>query len=157
MTYYSYYQSPLGQLLLTVTDQALTGLYFTDQKGRPSIEPEWQEDDSRFTEIGSQLDQYFAGNRESFDLTTDFSGTQFQKSVWSNLLTIPFGKTTSYKAIAEKIGKPKAVRAVGTAIGHNPICIIGPCHRVIASDGTLGGYSGGLPKKEFLLELERHG
>ena len=103
----------------------------------------------------SQLDEYFAGKRMEFDLPLDVQGTEFQKSVWKALAKIPYGKTASYRDIAKKVKNEKAVRAVGTANGKNPLCIIIPCHRVIASNGTLGGYSGGLPLKTQLLALEK--
>ena len=100
------------------------------------------------------LDKYFAGQLMDFDLPLDINGTPFQTNVWKQLSLIPYGKTCSYKDIAKKIKNEKAVRAVGTANGKNPLCIVIPCHRVIAADGTLGGYSGGLDIKAKLLELE---
>ena len=103
----------------------------------------------------SQLNEYLDGKRKKFDLTISYEGTAFQQSVWKQLTTIPYGKTISYKEQASAMGDPKKARAVGTANGKNPLSIIVPCHRVIASDGTLGGYAGGLKVKKFLLELER--
>lgn len=103
----------------------------------------------------SQLEEYFKGDRKKFDLSLSFHGTEFQKKVWQELSRIPYGDTLSYKTLAAKIKKDKAVRAVGSANGKNPFCVIVPCHRVIASDGTLGGYNGGLKLKNFLLDLER--
>lgn len=105
-------------------------------------------------QTAKQLQEYFEGKRQTFDLKLDPVGTPFQKKVWSELQKIPFGKTLAYKDIAKKIHNPKAVRAVGTANGKNPFCIIIPCHRVIAADGTLGGYAGGLEMKKYLLDLE---
>lgn len=102
----------------------------------------------------AQLDEYFAGKRRQFDVPLLFAGTEFQKTVWDTLLTIPFGQTVSYGELARQIGMPKAVRAVANANGANSISIFAPCHRVIGSDGTLTGYGGGLPVKEFLLRLE---
>jgi methylated-DNA-[protein]-cysteine S-methyltransferase len=102
----------------------------------------------------TQLSEYFAGTRKSFDLQLAPNGTDFQQKVWAALQTIPFGQTCSYKDIALQIGKPKAYRAVGMANNKNPIVIVIPCHRVIGSDGTLIGYGGGLPVKEYLLKLE---
>jgi len=102
-----------------------------------------------------QLNEYFAGKRTHFDLPLDLgSGTAFQQSVWRNLLKIPAGKTVSYGAISHSIGKPKAMRAVGAAVGRNPFSIVVPCHRVIGSDGALTGYAGGLDRKVALLTLE---
>jgi methylated-DNA-[protein]-cysteine S-methyltransferase len=100
------------------------------------------------------LAEYFAGTRNRFDLELDFTGTEFQKKVWQALLTIPFGETRSYSQIAEQIGSPSAVRAVGAANGRNPISIIAPCHRVIGASGKLTGFAGGLEAKELLLTLE---
>ena len=102
-----------------------------------------------------QLNEYFQGKRIQFDIPLDVPGTPFQKAVWQELLRIPYGKTLSYSEVARRIGRDKAVRAVGTANGRNPISIIVPCHRVISSDGSLGGYSGGLDIKAKLLDLER--
>ena len=101
-----------------------------------------------------QLQAYFAGELRDFDLPLDMQGTGFQKRVWAELLAIPYGKTCSYRDIANSIGAPKAVRAVGAANGRNPVPIVVPCHRVIGADGSLTGYGGGLPLKRFLLDLE---
>ncbi|MBX9670128.1 MAG: methylated-DNA--[protein]-cysteine S-methyltransferase [Candidatus Obscuribacterales bacterium] len=102
----------------------------------------------------AELTEYFAGKRQEFSVPLDFLGTEFQKKVWTALLTIPYGKTKTYAEIALQIGNPKAVRAVGAANGKNPISIIAPCHRVIGSSGALTGFAGGLSKKAFLLKLE---
>ena len=102
-----------------------------------------------------QLKEYFAGKRKEFDIDLHFAGTVFQNRVWKALSEIPFGKTVAYKDIAQRIKNPKAVRAVGTANGKNPFCIIVPCHRVIAADGSIGGYGGGIPVKRQLLEIEQ--
>ena len=105
-------------------------------------------------QAASQLEEYFAGRRQDFDLPLDACGTAFQRNVWAQLRRIPYGQTRSYRDIAREIKNEKAVRAVGTANGANPLSVVVPCHRVIASNGTLGGYSGGLPIKARLLELE---
>ena len=102
-----------------------------------------------------QLHEYLRGNRRTFDLPLDLRGTPFQVSVWHALAEIPFGETASYGAIAEQVGRPRAVRAVGQAVGANPVAIVLPCHRVIGSSGNLTGYAGGLPLKERLLALEK--
>ena len=102
----------------------------------------------------AQLTEYFKGKRKQFDVPLDLGGTAFQRQVWRELAHIPFGQTLSYSDIAKRIKNPKAVRAVGSANGKNPVCIIIPCHRVIASDGTIGGYAGGIKIKQQLLELE---
>lgn len=104
----------------------------------------------------TQLEEYFSGTRKKFNLRFDFVGTSFQKKVWSALTQIPFGQTASYKEIAQRINHPKAVRAVGTANGANPFCIVVPCHRVISADGSMGGFGGGIALKEKLLNLERN-
>ncbi len=103
-----------------------------------------------------QLEEYFSGKRKKFDINFNSSGTDFQMKVWKELSRIPFGKTVSYKDIARKIKNPNAVRAVGTANGKNPMCIIVPCHRVIAADGSIGGYGGGIAMKRQLLDLEKN-
>jgi len=108
-------------------------------------------------ETERQLQEYFAGARHRFELELDFTGTDFQKQVWQALLTIPFGETRSYSQIAQQIGNPKAVRAVGAANGRNPISIIAPCHRVIGASGGLTGFAGGLAAKQYLLALEGTG
>ena len=105
-------------------------------------------------ETASQLDDYFAGKRKSFDLPLRFLGTEFQTAVWDSLRKIPFGRVTTYGEIAEAIGKPKAMRAVGIAVGENPFSIIVPCHRVVGRDGSLTGYGGGFDAKRYLLNLE---
>jgi methylated-DNA-[protein]-cysteine S-methyltransferase len=107
-----------------------------------------------FTDVVDQLKSYFAGERKAFDLPLVLEGTTFQERVWTALQNIPYGETVSYKVLAERVGSPKAVRAVGAANGANPIPIIIPCHRVIGNDGSLTGFGGGLPLKKRLLELE---
>jgi len=150
--FYHWYQSPFGKLLLAGSASALHGIVFPNQKATPLAA--WKNDASHFTDTCKQLDLYFTGKLKEFDLPLAPSGTDFQRSVWSELLKIPFGSTVSYRSIAHNIGKPKAVRAVGGANGRNPIPIIIPCHRVIGSDGSLTGFGGGLPTKTFLLDLE---
>ena len=148
--YNAYYDSPIGILEITGTDQAITNVRFVDKKvdPEPSI-PLPLKDCCR------QLYEYFVGDRKEFALKLRIIGTPFQKKVWNQLLKIPFGETVSYKDIAAAIENEKAVRAVGGANGKNNIAIIIPCHRVIAHDGTLGGYGGGLDKKEWLLDHEK--
>lgn len=156
MTYYMHMESPVGRLLLTADERALTGIYF--QGGYPAVGDDWKERSAHpvLRAAKRQLGEYFAGRRRNFDLPLAPKGTPFQLSVWKALLGIPYGKTRSYGDIARKIGKPKAVRAVGAANGANPIPLVVPCHRVIGSDGSLTGYGGGLPRKQRLLALE-HG
>ena len=143
-------QSPVGDLTLTEENGALTGLYF----GRFSLEGE--EGLTALLERASrQLEEYFAGKRKQFDLPLSLRGTEFQRQVWAALRDIPYGETRSYGQIAQAVGRPKAVRAVGMAYHRNPISIIVPCHRVVGADGSLTGYGGGLENKKFLLALER--
>lgn len=142
-------------LLLTHNGHSLTGVYWKVFVRSPEVLPEWREDKNKFTDVIRQFDEYFAGRRTSFDLIYAVSGTDFQKSVWREIAKISYGTHSTYKAIAEAIGKPKAVRAVGTAVGSNPISIAVPCHRVLATSGKLGGYAGGLESKRVLLKIEK--
>ncbi|HEY6129531.1 MAG TPA: methylated-DNA--[protein]-cysteine S-methyltransferase [Candidatus Acidoferrum sp.] len=152
--YYSWFESPVGPLLLAGTSEGLKLVSFSAGRHSKSVDPEWREDGSAFVEVVSQLKSYFAGARTTFELPLVLEGTDFQKRVWTALRRIPYGETVSYKQLAESVGSPKAVRAVGAANGANPIPIIVPCHRVIGTDGSLTGFGGGLPLKKKLLELE---
>lgn len=154
MVFYRYYQSPIGRLLLVAERGILSQLHFAKTADHLPIPSDWQKDEHLFAEIINQLHQYFAGKRTIFDLQLDPQGTSFQKQVWQELLRIPYGETASYGDIAERIGNPKACRAVGMANRRNPIPIIIPCHRVIGRDGSLTGFGGGLTVKERLLALE---
>ena len=156
MINYDYYDSPLGQILLTANEVALTGLHFVGEKYYPGISPTWQQraDVDALQKTAEQLDEYFAGIRQAFDITLAPEGTVFQRGVWQALTNLGFGETVSYAQLAQRIGNPKAVRAVGAANGRNPISIIVPCHRVIGANGALTGYAGGLARKEALLKLE---
>ncbi len=134
---------------------ALRGIYFEGAAhAAGAVPPDAREDEGAFTEVRAQLEDYFDGERTSFDLPIAPFGTDFQRRVWRALTAIPYGTTTTYGAIARSIGEPSAVRAVGAANGKNPLSIVVPCHRVIGKDGTLTGYAGGLPNKRRLLELE---
>ena len=157
MIVYTTFESILGTMLLSSDGEALTGVYFTGQKYEPKRDSGWRSDsDSKILdEVKSQLVQYFSGARRTFDVPVRLLGTPFQVQVWEALASIPFGSTTSYGTLANQIGKSSAVRAVGAAIGHNPISIIIPCHRVIGGNGSLTGYAGGLERKRALLELEK--
>lgn len=149
---YTYLDTPLGRLLVAGDDAGLHLISFDTQQSRP--EPDWVEDADALAEAAKQLDAYFAGRLEEFDLELAPEGTPFQREVWRELERIPYGTTISYGELAERIGKPNAVRAVGTANGANPLPVVIPCHRVIGADGSLTGYGGGLEKKEALLSLE---
>ena len=159
MDYYDYYDSPLGQILVTASDEALTGLHFVGEKYFPAIEEQWQRQPNAqlIVRARQQLDEYFAGQRKHFELAVDPAGTAFQRGVWRALQRIPYGVTTHYGDIAARIGKPTASRAVGAANGRNPISIVIPCHRVIGANGGLTGYAGGMARKEALLRLEAGG
>jgi methylated-DNA-[protein]-cysteine S-methyltransferase len=156
MEYYDYYDSPLGQILLVATGEALTGLHFAGEKYYPAMAAEWRRQPAAkiILHAREQLDEYFAGKRKTFDLMVDPAGTTFQRGVWRALQKIPYGATTNYGAVAQRIGKPSASRAVGAANGRNPISIVIPCHRVIGANGDLTGYAGGMERKDALLRLE---
>lgn len=151
---YRYVNSPLGDILVAGDDSGLRVIGFPEGKGRIEPAPDWERDDSAFAEARRQLDEYFAGQRRTFDLELAPSGTAFQLSVLEALQRIPYGETRSYADIAETVGKPKAVRAVGAANGRNPLPIVIPCHRVVGSNGSLTGFGGGLEAKRYLLDLE---
>jgi methylated-DNA-[protein]-cysteine S-methyltransferase len=148
--------SPVGELTLVASDVGLTAiLWENDEPDRVRLGAMAKDDDHPIlTEAAQQLRAYFAGTLTRFTVPLDFQGTDFQKSVWAALLTIPFGETRSYGEIARQIGRPSASRAVGAANGRNPISIIAPCHRVIGSNGALTGFAGGLEAKAFLLGIE---
>jgi methylated-DNA-[protein]-cysteine S-methyltransferase len=145
-------ESPLGTLTLTANERALTGLFFP---GRAPARDEAGHSPECFDQVIAQLDQYFSGERQQFELKLDLSaGTAFQQAVWKELQRIPYGETVSYGQIAGRLGRLERVRAVGAANGANPLSIIVPCHRVIGADGKLTGYGGGLQRKQALLEME---
>jgi methylated-DNA-[protein]-cysteine S-methyltransferase len=159
MISYIEHPSPVGTLLIASTDQGICGIYFEEHKhfkGKDGwMTPMAQSPAAKhLAETAQQLDDYFNGRRTEFDVALDLSGTPFQRSVWNELVNIPFGKSVSYAQHALTLGNPKALRAVGSAIGKNPISIIVPCHRVIGSSGAITGYAGGLERKQFLLALE---
>ena len=153
---YKLMPSPVGELTLVARDGKLSAiLWEVERANRVRLGQLHEVNDSPvLLETERQLKEYFAGTRNQFELELDFTGTDFQKQVWQALLTIPFGETRSYSQIAQQIGNPKAVRAVGAANGRNPISIVAPCHRVIGASGKLTGFAGGLEAKERLLTLE---
>ncbi|MBV7548022.1 methylated-DNA--[protein]-cysteine S-methyltransferase [Pseudomonas sp. PDM26] len=148
--------SPVGQLKLVANGSRLAAiLWENDKPGRVRLGPMSEAPGNPIlVRTAAQLREYFSGTRDRFELDLDFAGTEFQKKVWAALLTIPFGETRSYSQIAEQIGNPAAVRAVGAANGKNPLSIVAPCHRVIGASGKLTGFAGGLEAKELLLTLE---
>ena len=147
--------TPIGPLLLVGDGDALHGVGFASAPRPPRIDPAWREDRAPLAPVIVQLDEYFAGERTAFDLPLAFTGTPFQLAVWEALRGIPYGQTISYAELAQRVGRPTAVRAVGATNERNPIPVIVPCHRVIGADGSLTGFGGGLTTKRALLELER--
>ncbi len=152
--FYRYHDSAIGRLFLSGDDSGLQQLLMDVERHPWTIGTDWQLAGKQFDDVCLQLDEYFAGRRKSFDLRLAPQGTVFQQQVWKALQDIPYGQTSYYSRLAEQIGNPKAVRAVGTANGANPISVIIPCHRVIGRDGSLTGYAGGLQRKAQLLTLE---
>ena len=166
MTVHAFHPTPIGRLLLVgerdpaggMRDPAggvrLTGIYLEQHRHGPGVDPAWTEDAAAFGEVARQLDGYFDGSRTTFDLPLAHAGTPFQRRVWDELARIQQGTTVTYGELAARVGHPGAARAVGAAVGRNPISIVVPCHRVIGADGTLTGYAGGVGRKAFLLALE---
>jgi methylated-DNA-[protein]-cysteine S-methyltransferase len=153
-TYYTTMQSPIDDLLLVSDGEALTGLYMERHRHGEAVEAAWKRDSGPFREAVRQLQAYFEGDLRQFDLPLAPRGTDFQRVVWEALRALRFGERISYGELARRIGRPSASRAVGLANGRNPISIIVPCHRVIGASGSLTGYGGGLPRKQWLLEHE---
>lgn len=156
LTVFTTWQSPLGAMTLAATTRGLSGVWFDGQRHGPDASA-WRIDPSHpvLREAIQQLKQYFAGQRASFNLPLDLhAGTPFQQLVWQALRGIAPGATTSYGHLSAAIGKPAAVRALGAAVGRNPVSIVVPCHRVLGADGSLTGYAGGLERKTALLSLE---
>lgn len=152
---YSYFESPIGTLLIAGDHEVVRYIYFPKNGRAEKPRPEWTESTrGPVAEAMRQLREYFAGARTEFDLPLAPEGTEFQRGVWQRLREIPYGETISYGELARRIGNPQASRAVGAANGSNPIPIVIPCHRVIGSNGKLTGFGGGLPVKEALLALE---
>ncbi|WDR88089.1 methylated-DNA--[protein]-cysteine S-methyltransferase [Burkholderia ambifaria] len=154
--------SPLGDIAIRIEDDALTGLFFVGQKYYPSLaiapEVDARNASSLVRKVAEEVADYFTGTRETFSVPIHLRGTAFQRSVWKELLAIPFGELVSYGDITERVGLPmSAARAVGGAVGRNPVSIMVPCHRVIGASGSLTGYAGGIERKRALLSLEGAG
>ena len=152
----AHYESPLGPMLLAASDAGLAGVWFVGQRHGPDSRG-WREDPQHpvLREAIAQLAAWFAGERREFDLPLDLqAGTAFQQSVWEALRRIPRGGTTSYAELARRLGRPQAARAIGAAVGRNPVSIVVPCHSVLGTGGALTGYAGGLERKTALLQLE---
>lgn len=154
--YYREVKSPVGRLKIVVSDAGLRAILWPDDdparvkfemvprlSSKPALDV-----------VAKQLEEYFAGRRSTFDVELDFKGTDFQRVVWKELTRIPYGRTTSYGELAKRVGRPTGARAVGAAVGRNPISIVVPCHRVIGANGQLTGFAGGLPSKTRLLDIE---
>jgi methylated-DNA-[protein]-cysteine S-methyltransferase len=154
--YYDIIESLVCPILLAGDEKGLKHVIFLKGERQVEIPDDWVENKELFREATRQLEAYFSGKLEYFDLKLAPEGTEFQKSVWKALCKIPYGETRTYKDIAASVGKPKAYRAVGLANNRNPIAIIVPCHRVIGSNGKLTGYASGLDVKAFLLKLEEN-
>jgi methylated-DNA-[protein]-cysteine S-methyltransferase len=154
--YFKEIDSPVGKIKLVASDQGLSAILWEkdDPKRVPIRESIEKKNHPILLETENQLGEYFSGQRKTFSIPLDFVGTDFQKNVWQALLTIPYGEIRTYGQLAEQIGNPKSVRAVGAANGKNPIAILAPCHRVIGASGSLTGFAGGLANKAFLLNLE---
>lgn len=150
--YLDYYKSPIGILEITSDEDSILSVIFVDEEKQ---DIEFNKVPRILKKAYVQLDEYFKGKRNKFDLKISFTGTDFQKKVWNELTNISYGEVVSYKYIAEKIGNEKAVRAIGNANSKNPISIIVPCHRVIGANGSLTGYAGGIERKEWLLNHEK--
>jgi len=147
--------SPVGPLFLAASTDGLRAVEFRDNRHPVRRDSEWRAGDNAvLRNARRQLDEYFAGKRQAFDLPLSPAGTDFQRTVWATLASIPYGETISYAQLASRVGRPAASRAVGAANGRNPLPIMLPCHRVIGADGRLTGFGGGLPTKQFLLKLE---
>ena len=153
--FFSELDSPIGRLLLAGDASALKALYMLDHKHQLPVAEGCERSDEVFRTVRQQLEQYFAGKLQQFDVPLAGEGSAFQQKVWHALLEIPFGVTESYGELARRIGNAKASRAVGLANGKNPISIIVPCHRVIGANGALTGYGGGMARKKWLLEHEQ--
>ena len=151
-----YYDSPLGRITIASENGTITGLWFDGQKyDRAGLQEYTEYDSDVILETKKWLDVYFSGNNPGKIPPVSFEGTAFQKEVWKLLCAIPYGSLMTYGEIAEKLGRKKAAQAVGNAVGHNPVSILIPCHRVIGSDGSLTGYAGGTDRKRELLALEK--
>jgi len=159
MTRYARFKTPLGTVLAIAAGGVLTGLHFEGGKHAPAVAPEWREDPyaSPLQECAQQLADYFAGKRQCFDLPVASQGTPFQQRVWREIAQVPYGATISYAELAARAGAPGSARAAGAATGRNPLAIVVPCHRIVAANGALTGYAGGLTRKHFLLAHEGTG
>ena len=151
---HSIMDSPIGPLTIVERDGGLAAIYLVEHAHAPAPESLGERVDDALPEATRQLGEFFAGERTEFDLPLNAVGTEFQRKVWAALAEIPYGETRTYGEIAVELARPSASRAVGAAVGRNPISIVVPCHRVVGSDGRITGYAGGVERKEYLLALE---
>ena len=151
---YTTADSPVGELTLVAEDGTLTGVYFPHHWYRPDPATFGDRAEAGFGEVKRQLADYFAGQRERFELPLNARGDAFQRRVWELIAGIPYGQTVTYGDLARELGAGTLAKDVGAAVGRNPLCVIVPCHRVVGKDGKLTGYAGGLARKRFLLRLE---
>ncbi|HHT13482.1 MAG TPA: methylated-DNA--[protein]-cysteine S-methyltransferase [Propionibacterium sp.] len=151
---HSIMDSPIGPLTIVERDGGLAAIYMVEHAHAPAPESLGERVDDALPEATRQLGEFFAGERTEFDLPLNAVGTEFQRKVWAALAEIPYGETRTYGEIAVELARPSASRAVGAAVGRNPISIVVPCHRVVGSDGRITGYAGGVERKEYLLALE---
>jgi methylated-DNA-[protein]-cysteine S-methyltransferase len=154
-TYTSTVHSPIGELLLVSGGESLCGIYMEAHNPAPRLTDPVTDDGGVFPVVVEQLEEWFAGTRTEFDLPITTSGTEFQDAVWAELRRIPYGETTTYGDIAAAVGRPTSSRAVGAAVGRNPVSIVIPCHRVMGASGAITGYAGGVDRKRYLLDHER--
>lgn len=153
---YTTFSSPVGMITISTDNDAITGLHIEGDRYFTAIPNDWKQNNTHplLQQVMSELAEYFQGTRDTFSVPVAPQGTPFQVAVWRALRGVPHGTTASYSDIADKINRPDAVRAVGTAIGRNPVCIIIPCHRVLAKGGGFGGFVAGVDCKKYLLQLE---
>ena len=158
--YYADIESPIGSIWAAATEDGLVQVDFPRPEPefveslRRKVDAEVIQDPEKFHKLGEMMEAYFNGERVVFDLPLDLRGTEFQKAVWRAIYRIPYGRLSSYGRLAAAVGRPRAARAVGNAVGANPLALVIPCHRVIRSDGSLGGFGGGLNLKRYLLSIE---
>lgn len=154
--HYDTFKSPLGKILIAARGKKIIGLWFEGQKYEAHPDEDWtrKPDDPVLIDAIQQVKEYFSGKRSDFKMLLDLGGTEFQQTVWQELQKIPSGSTITYGELANRIGKPAAVRAAAAAVGKNPASVVVPCHRVLGANGSLTGYAGGLDRKEHLLKLE---
>ena len=154
LTYYAHADTPAGAVLFVGDGTKVSGIHWKSYKYSPKVGKGWVQNKKKFASLEKQLKEYFKGKRKKFDVDVAVGGTDFQKRVWKEIRKIPYGSYVSYADIARAVGRPGAVRAVGTAVGRNPLPIVVPCHRVLPTSGKLGNYSGGIDKKKMLLVRE---